>query len=156
MDALKFIALDKDDLEVVSAHLQDANVNVADILWLPGEKRIVLGVDRFDWLTAAATATDDNTCSFRRARAGLRFERVFGCKYRGVARGTDAVLNLLAVDFAETDAPAGVVTLTFAGGAAIRLEVECLEAELADLEPVRTTSECPIHLRDALNESQTG
>ena len=45
------------------------------------------------------------------------------------------MLNLLAVEFAETDAPAGVVTLIFSGGAMLRLEVECLEAELADLGP---------------------
>lgn len=156
MTALKIIALDKDDLEVVSAHLQDANVNVADILWLPAEKRIVLGVDRFDWLEAQETAAQDDSCTFHRCRAGLRFERVFSCKYRGVARGTDTVLNLLTVDFHETDTPAGVVTLTFAGGAAIRLEVECLEVEVADLEPVRLTTECPIHLRDALGQGQPG
>jgi hypothetical protein len=55
------------------------------------------------------------------------------------------VLNLLAVEFAETDMPAGVVTLVFSGGAALRLEVECLEVELADLGPVWTTAACPIH-----------
>ena len=49
------------------------------------------------------------------------------------------MLNLLAVGFAETDPPGGVVTLTFSGGAALRLEVECLEAELADLGPAWTT-----------------
>ncbi|HZA01678.1 MAG TPA: DUF2948 family protein, partial [Hyphomicrobiaceae bacterium] len=43
------------------------------------------------------------------------------------------VLELLAIQFEETDAPAGAVTLVFAGGGAIRLEVECIEAELRDL-----------------------
>ena len=57
--------------------------------------------------------------------------------------GKDAVLNLLAVEFAETEAPAGVVTLIFSGGAALRLEVECLEAELADLGPTWTTGCLP-------------
>jgi hypothetical protein len=58
--------------------------------------------------------------------------------------GKDKVLNLLAVEFNETDSPAGVVTLTFSGGATLRVEVECLEVELADLDsapatrPVRT------------------
>ena len=59
--------------------------------------------------------------------------------------GKDAVLNLLAVEFQETDAPAGVVTITFSGGATLRLEVECLEAELADLGPSWTTAACPVH-----------
>ena len=58
------------------------------------------------------------------------------------------MLNLLAVEFAETDAPAGVVTLTFSGGPALRLEVECLEAELADLGPTWTAAGCPAHPAD--------
>ena len=61
----------------------------------------------------------------------------------------NAVLNLLAVEYAETDKPAGVVTLVFSGGAALRLEVECLEVELADLGPVWVTAACPCHLQDA-------
>jgi hypothetical protein len=55
------------------------------------------------------------------------------------------VFNLLAVEFTPTDTPAGFVTLTFSGGAALRLEVECLESELADLGPVWATAECPAH-----------
>ena len=55
------------------------------------------------------------------------------------------MLNLLAVAFEATDPPAGVVTLTFSGGAALRLEVECLEAELADLGPAWATECCPAH-----------
>jgi hypothetical protein len=37
------------------------------------------------------------------------------------------------------------VTLTFSGGATMRLDVECLEAELADLGPSWTTAACPCH-----------
>jgi hypothetical protein len=35
--------------------------------------------------------------------------------------------------------------LTFSGGASLRLDVECLEAELADLGPSWTTGACPAH-----------
>ena len=55
------------------------------------------------------------------------------------------MLNLLAIEFVEHDAPAGTVTLTFSGGAAIRLEVECLEAELVDLGEVFVAAACPDH-----------
>ncbi|HET7164076.1 MAG TPA: DUF2948 family protein, partial [Pseudolabrys sp.] len=44
-----------------------------------------------------------------------------------------------------TEAPSGVVMLTFSGGASLRLDVECLEAELADLGPSWTTGACPAH-----------
>jgi hypothetical protein len=76
----------------------------------------------------------------------LRFERVLSCKCRHVnPAGKDAVLNLLAVEFTAGDPPSGLVTLTFSGDAALRLEVECLEAELADLGPSWTTTCCPMH-----------
>jgi len=129
MEPVKFVALDRDDLEVVSTHLQDALVKVCDIMWRPTEKRFVVALNRFDWLSAEGKKPE-----LRRCRAALRFERVNACKCRSLdPAGKDAMLNLLAVEFAETDPPGGVVTLTFSGGGALRLEVECLEAELADL-----------------------
>jgi hypothetical protein len=141
MDPLKLIALDTDDLEVISAHLQDAVVNVADIVWLRSEKRVVLALNRFDW--EAASADDPQ---YQRRRTALRFERVNGVKCRNVQpKDKDAVLNLLSVEFHPTDQPAGVVVLTFAGGAALRLDVECLEAEIADLGPAWATKLCPAH-----------
>lgn len=141
MDRLKFIALDRDDLAVVSTHLQDAVVKVADVVWLPHEKRLVIGLNRFDW-----EATLESNPQYRRRRSALRFDRVLGCKCRHVTPADkQSVLNLLAVEFDEKDSPAGVVTLTFSGGAALRLEVECLEAELADLGATWSTSACPGH-----------
>ena len=145
MDRLKLLALDREDVEVVSAHLQDAVVKAADIHWCPNEHRLVVGLNRFDWEAVHCNVAPE----FRRRRAALRFERVVACKCRDVGPADkDKVLNLLAVAFEETDQPAGVVTLTFSGGAALRLEVECLEAELADLGPVWVTECCPEHAVD--------
>jgi hypothetical protein len=145
MDMLKLVALDTDDLAVVSAHVQDSIVKVGDILWRPSEKRVIVVVNRFDWETAQSGAPQ-----YRRRLAALRFERVNAFKARNVvASDKDKVLNLLAVEFAAADAPAGRVTFTFSGGAALQLEVECLEAELADLGPVWATAACPAHLDGA-------
>jgi Protein of unknown function (DUF2948) len=130
-ESLKFVAFDPDDLEVVSTHLQDAEVKVADVHWRPRERRLVLGLDRFDWLAWNASMPD-----IRRRRSALRFERVLSCKCKQVPLdGKDTVLHLLAVEFEVTDAPAGIVTLVFTGGPALRLHVECLEVELVDLGP---------------------
>lgn len=140
-DQLKFVVLDEEDLEIVSAHLQDAVVKVADVLWRPQENRVVVALNRFDW-EGAQTAKPE----YRRRRSALRFERVVACKCKGVnPAGKDSVLNLLAVEFAETDSPAGVVTLIFSGGGAVKMDVECLEAELVDLGPTWTTGTCPAH-----------
>jgi len=142
MDELKFVVLDGDDLEVVSTHLQDAQVKVADVLWRPQEKRLVVALDRFDWEGVQLGSPE-----YRRCRAALRFERVLSCKCKCVnPAGKDAVLNLLAVEFAPTQAPAGVITLMFSGGGALRLEVECLEGELADLGPTWSVGKCPTHV----------
>ena len=98
MEPLKFVALDPDDLEVVSTHLQDAEVKVADVHWRPQEKRLVVGLDRFDWQAWNASSPE-----MRRRRAALRFDRVLSCKCKQVAPcGKDTILNLLAVEF-ETD-----------------------------------------------------
>jgi len=143
-DPLKLVALDRDDLDVVSTHLQDAVLKVCDVIWHPAEQRVVLALSRFDW-----GCTCDGSPDLRRCRTALRFERVTCFKARNV-RPTDkgAVLNLLAVEFAENDPPGGVVTLTFSGGAAMRLEVECLECELADLGPVWNVRARPEHPDD--------
>ena len=138
---LKLAAFDAEDLAVVSTHLQDAVVNTSEVLWRPNEHRLVVALNRFDWEGAQSRPPQ-----YRRRRAALRFERVRSCKCRDLnpTEGED-ILSLLAVEFVESDAPGGVVTLTFSGGPALRLEVECLEAELVDLGPTWTAATCPAH-----------
>ena len=150
MELLKLVALDTDDLEVVSAHLQDALVSVGDVHWRPAEKRLVIGLARFDWEGALAAPPE-----FQRRSTALRFDRVVSFKCRNVDCGDKhAIFNLLAVSFEETDSPAGVVTLTFSGGAALRVEVECLECALVDLGPIWTTTCCPTHADDVMTAEQ--
>src|SRR5262249_18263893 len=152
MEQMKFVALDRDDLEVVSTHLQDSRVKVDDVLLRPQDKRTVTALDRSDGLSAEGTNTE-----LRRCLAALRFERVSCCKCRCVnPHGKDDILNLLAVEFAETDGPAGVVTLTFSGGGALRLEVECLECELADIGPSWPCTGRPSHADLAATATTTG
>jgi len=143
-DELKLVALDTDDIEVVSAHVQDAMVRVGDIFWQPREHRFMMALNRFDWMSAVGGKMDK--ADYRRCRTALRFERVNACKCRNLDQtDKDALLNLLAVEFSESDAPAGVVSLIFSGGGVIRLGVECLEAELADLGEVSVAALCPDH-----------
>lgn len=150
MDLLKLIALDKEDLEIISAHLQDAVVKVEEIVWQPEVNRLVVGLNRFDWEAAVA-----ETPAWQRRRSALRFDRVLSFKSRNVQPADkDKVLNLLTLDFAETDAPAGVVTLSFSGDVALRLDVECIESEVVDLGPVWTTTCCPDHEKSKSEESE--
>ncbi len=142
MDKLKLLAFDADDLAVMSAHLQDAVVKVADMVYLPSEKRFALVVNRFDWEGA-------ETGEKRRRRTGLHVDRVIRAKRLRIPQGTgEEVLNLLALTFEETEAPAGVMTLVFSGERGVALEVECLEAAMSDLGPMWSTEHMPDHALD--------
>lgn len=154
MKPLKLIALDSEDLDIISAHLQDAVVRIGDITRLGSEKRFVVLLNRFDWECAVKAAAGDTQPCFERRRAALHFDRVGAVKCRNVRQDLpDGVLNLLAVRFTETGAPAGVVDLIFSSDAVIRLEVECIEARLCDLGPAWTTEACPDHPIEAEEEA---
>lgn len=130
---LKLIALDADDLAVISTHVQDARVQSSDIIWRQGEKRLVVGMSRLDWEQTLVGETEP--C---RLVSALRFDRVLACKSRNIDLATpEAVLELVGIEFHPRDGrdeePSGSALLLFAQGGAIRLDVECLECELTDL-----------------------
>ena len=126
---LKLIALDADDLAVISTHVQDARVQTSDIIWRQDAKRLVIGMNRLDWEQTLSGAAEP-----RRLIAALRFDRVLACKSRNIDLDRpDNTLELVGIEFHEHEAPGGSALLMFAEGAAIRLDVECLECELTDL-----------------------
>ena len=113
-DRLKLIALDADDLAVISTHVQDARVQAADIIWRQAEKRLVIGMNR---LVSA-----------------LRFDRVLACKSRKIDLDDPGeVLELIGIEFHPGEPPGGSALMLFSHGGALRLDVECLECELTDL-----------------------
>jgi len=142
MTPLKLLALDEEDLAVVSSHLQDAVLRVGDVAYLPSQKRFAAILNRFDWESASGQESKD----YQRRRSALRFDRVLSAKHKGLRLDApDSVLSLLAVCFEAGDAPSGRITLTFSGDVLIQLEVECLEAEMRDLGPAWSTRNKPEH-----------
>ena len=117
---LRLIALDADDLAVISTHVQDARVQTADIIWKQSEKRLVVGMNRLDW---------EQTLSGETAP-----RRVLACKSRNIdLEAPETALELLGIEFHPGEAPGGSAVLMFNQGGALRLDVECLECELTDL-----------------------
>lgn len=142
-DPLKLIALDADDLAIVSAHLQDAVLKVGDLAYLPAEKRFALAARRFDWQGAQSGER-------RRRLAALHFDRVTAARSNKIDPAVSGtILNLLAIVFDERDAPGGHITLHFSDGAAIQLDVECIEAQMKDLGPIWEAVATPDHPGDA-------
>lgn len=145
MEQLKLAALDAEDLQVVSAHLQDAVMIVGDIRFLPKEKKAVFAMNRFVWDKKA----DKRSKEHERRRAALAVSQVQSMKVSGIRQQDKAaVLELLAVTFEETDAPAGRLRLSFAGGGELLLEVDCIEVQLADLGAAWSTPNLPAHNLD--------
>jgi hypothetical protein len=145
MERLKLIAMDSDDLAVISAHCQDAVMKAGDLQFLPAEKRFLLAMNRFAW-EKAVTIQD----SFERRKAMLHFERVENVKHQGFdLKNREMVLSLLAITFSPGSSPAGTIELAFAGGATVRLGVECIEAKLSDMAAAWQAGSMPDH---AVNE----
>jgi hypothetical protein len=141
-DHLRVAAIDEEDLAVVSAYVQDAVLKVGDLVYLPKEHRFALAMNRFIW----EKAVDGKRPDYERRRAALTFDRVLKVQTAGIDRSKpDAVLELLAVQFTVTDIPAGIVELIFAGGGAVRLNVEVIEARLADIGAAWATKARPNH-----------
>ena len=137
--ALKLIALDREGLGVISAHIQNTCVKRADMTWLPRQRRFLVAGMRYDWV-GAKTGPEERVSSV------LRFDRVLKVSHLGLTEtSSDATLNLLAVTFEKTDPPAGIIILAFADGALVRLEVECVEVELRDMEHRVPAQACPGH-----------
>lgn len=145
MQDLKLIALDREDLRVLSCHLQDAVIRVGDMAYLKQDMRFAAIANRFDW--EGITQADNGI--YERRRTGLRFERVKAAQVQNVdLKQKDLVLALLAVTFEVGEDPSGVIILHFAGGGAVRLDVECIEAELRDLGAAWRTRSKPAHATD--------
>jgi hypothetical protein len=145
MEDLKLIALDAEDLRVLSCHLQDAVIRVGDMAYVKNEQRFAAIANRFDWEAASRAQAG----RYRRRRTGLRFERVRSAQVQGIdLKQKNAVLDLLAVTYEPGEEPSGTLMLQFAGGGAIRLEVECIEAELRDLGAAWQTRHKPVHAGD--------
>ena len=122
----RLLAEDAEDLTILSARLQDAVAKLGDFAWLPKQRRFAGVVNRLQWEKGGK----------ERVRAGLHFYSVLAVKSQNVKLGApDAVVSILALTFtpAAVDDPSGVIEMVLAGGGAIRLDVECIDAVLADM-----------------------
>lgn len=142
MTDLKLVALDTEDLSIISAHMQDSVFKLQDVSWSQRDMQFAVAANRFVWEENLRKRK-----SFERRRAALVFKRVLAVRSIGFDRNNKtAVLSLLSVTFQQKDqGPEGEVILTLAGGGEIVLEVECIEVQLADVGGAWETASRPRH-----------
>lgn len=142
MSELKLLALDNDDLAVISAHIQDSVFKLSDTQYDAKRGQFALQFNRFVWEDSAKKSGQNARC-----RSFFCLKRVNAVRSTGVSRvDKDKVHSLLAVRFNDKDGgPNGTIELILSGEGIIAIDVECLEAQLADVSGAWDTSSKPEH-----------
>lgn len=129
---LRLIASEPDEVEIISAALQDAVAQLGDIKWDRRARRFTLVVNRYRW-------EDGKRGPGWRVRSALDIGSVISVKSSRVKQDAPgAVVSVLALVFETGEAPGGALRVDLSGGGRIRIEVECVDLILADIsEPWR-------------------
>lgn len=139
---LRLIAEDAEDLKVISTVLQDAVAKIGDFTHLPSRRRFAFVANRFVWEGAGDIARGP----FARVRAGCHFDDVIAVRQQNLRpEAKDGVVELLSIRFEPARDGAGAAFLDFAGGGAIRLELDAVNCELRDLSDPWPTRRRPAH-----------
>jgi hypothetical protein len=122
-------AQDGDELQVLSALIQDAIFPITEMTWQAKQRRFGLLLNRFRWEEGARGQTAPE-----RVQSILVFDNVLSVASQGVDRSEkDMILSVLSATFEADEEGAGDIVLTLAGDGAIRLRVEAIEATLKDV-----------------------
>lgn len=141
------MAMDVEDLDILSTYCQDAVLKIGDMNFSANDNRFVLEMNRFVW-----EKTTKKRAIPERRRAVLHFQQVKSVSSTGINQNAkQMVLSLLAIRFESAEAPSGIVELIFSSDSgkkaeiAIRLEVDCIEAQFADMQSSWAASSVPNH-----------
>ena len=136
MNKLRLRASDTGDLEVVAGAVQDSIFQIGQSRYDKAGLSFTLRLSRY--MREMDTP--------HRVESGLRFDGVLSVKSQGVDLAKqDAYAVILGLIYEATDTPAGIVSVTLAGGGVIQIEVEAIDATLADIGDARKTKRIPKH-----------
>lgn len=129
---LRLVAMDGDDLQVLSALCQDAVFPSTEMQWQRSRARFGILLNRFRWEDVPFAQRGGRKPE--RVQSVLAVENVERVASQGVPRGdADTILSVLSVTFEPDEAGGGAVLLTLAGDGALRLQVSALEVALRDV-----------------------
>ena len=139
---LKLIARTEEDLRVVSAHLQDSIVNIADIANLKKNKIFLMQLNRFMWEDVEKGVFRKN----KRIRTILKFENVMNVLSKNINQfKKNKFLDFLAIETNITPDKNYEMKIIFAGDAIIRVVSEVIEVTLDDQGVAWDTKNKPKH-----------
>ena len=139
---LKLIAKTQEDLRVISAHLQDAIANVADIANLEKNKIFLMQLNRFMWEDVEKGVFRKN----KRIRTILKFDNVIDVNSKNINQSNrDKFLDFLAIESNQMKDNNFEMKLIFSGDAIIRVVAEVIEVTLDDQGEPWDTKNKPKH-----------
>lgn len=134
-------AVNADDLEVLSAALVSTTVKRADLALQKARRRLAFVGNRFRWEDGRLEGMGGS-----RIRTGVQINDVIGVRAQGIAAlDGEAVLELLSITQKPLDAPAAELTLNFAGGMTMLLDVDCIDVLMDDMGRPWYTPNQPDH-----------
>ncbi|MEO1361065.1 MAG: DUF2948 family protein [Pseudomonadota bacterium] len=140
--ALRLIAEDAADLEVISSAVQDAVLKAENLKYDRKRRRFTLELNRFQWENSKSKRGPQG-----RVRALLAIDGVLSVKTRAITKADpDLVLSILSLSFdAADEPPGGKISILFSGDGELALEVEAIDATLLDSAYEWTTRQRPDH-----------
>ena len=139
---LKLIARTIDDLRVISAHLQDAIVNIKDIANLKKNKIFLMQLSRFMWEDVEKGVFRKN----KRIRTVLKFENVINVHSKNINRSKkDKFLDFLTIETNVMPDNNYEMNIIFAGDSIIKVISEVIEVFLDDQGSAWDTKNMPKH-----------
>ncbi len=139
---LKLIARTEEDLRVVSAHLQDAIVNVSDIANLKKNKIFLIQLNRFMWEDVEKGVFRKN----KRIRTILKFDNVISVYSKNIKQTKkDKFLDFLTIESNLMPDNNYEMKIVFAGDLIIRIVSEVIEVTLDDQGESWNTKNMPKH-----------
>jgi hypothetical protein len=133
--ALKLHAQSSDDIEMLSALLQDALIAGADMVFDKAENTFMLVANRYCWELQDAGQQ-------MRCMCGVKFGTIGAVRTRGMTADKTQFYNLLAIEY---DKAAQHIMLVFSGGVGIQLEVSSIMIIVRDLAEPHPSFARPDH-----------
>jgi len=130
---LKLRAVAAEDVEIMSALLQDGLVAASDLHYQKDAANFMMVINRFCW--EGGDDTESETQS-NRCLCGLKVAHVKQVSQRGLSAGANQFYNLLSITYEEIKENENLVnrlTFTFSDGYGIRLTVDELALIVQDI-----------------------
>ncbi len=139
---LKLIARTEDDLKVVSAHLQDAIANTANVANLKKNKIFLMQLNRFMWEDVEKGVFRKN----KRIRTVIKFENVIKVISKNINQSKkDKFLDFLTIETIKMPDNNYEMKIVFAGDSVIKVISEVIEVTLDDQGNAWNTKNMPKH-----------